>query len=376
MFDAAGLLPLQPSKWQVHRKHREAARMAAFRSLVHFIRHYDRANRRAPEDVWEEGGGRLADSWYRCIGGIQQQLCQYSRLPKVLRKGLDPYRFGHDRIKWELRMIFSDSVTQQFSDPHSIGFKVPLSWVWKAYPPDKGHSFSPARFRFPFFFFAAFSRSSPAAFSPAFPSSLLCTSAEVWVFTSPTAPPTPPPQRLAWPKALIAKLVYIGEINALQMRLNTYSKKCRQCVSGLSPKSGGWGGEGREKKEHLCSTKLESQSEACRYSPSHPLLWRKRGGFSICMLVCNSWHYITCRQQSNSCGIVKVLFHMGEQSVEFHSWRQDLLTTWMQSGLDRCRDHSKILLKKTQTKSEDHFKWRWEHGWSLSLNFMHSLWSN
>lgn len=47
--------------------------------------------------------------------------------PKVLRKGWDPYRFGHDRIKWELRMIFSDSVTQQFSDPHSIGFKVPLS---------------------------------------------------------------------------------------------------------------------------------------------------------------------------------------------------------------------------------------------------------
>ena len=38
------------------------------------------------------------------------------------------------------------------------------------------------------------------------------------------------------------------------------------------------------------------------------------------MLVCNSWHYITCRQQSNSCGIVKVLFHMGEQSVELHSW--------------------------------------------------------
>lgn len=37
------------------------------------------------------------------------------------------------------------------------------------------------------------------------------------------------------------------------------------------------------------------------------------------MLVCNSWHYITCPQQSNSCDIVKVLFHMGEQSVELHS---------------------------------------------------------
>ena len=84
----------------------------------------------------------------------------------------------------------------------------------------------------PLFLFAAFSRSSPAVFSPAFPSSHRHTSAEVWVFT-------PHPKRLAWPKALIAKLVYIGEINALQMRLNTYSKKCRQCVSGLSPKSGG-----------------------------------------------------------------------------------------------------------------------------------------
>lgn len=38
------------------------------------------------------------------------------------------------------------------------------------------------------------------------------------------------------------------------------------------------------------------------------------------MLVCNSRHYIRCRQQSNSCGIVKVLFHTGEQSVELHYW--------------------------------------------------------
>lgn len=226
--------------------------------------------------------------------------------PKVSRKGSDPRRYRHDRIKWELRMIFSDSVTQQFSDPHSIGFKVPYPefeklTLWTRdilfllhgsaflflqhsvvrHLPRSGQLFHPP----------SFAHLSRFEFSP------------------------PPPQRLAWPKALIAKLVYIGEINALQMRLNTYSKKCRQCVSGLSPKSGG------RKKEHLCSTKLESQSEACRYSPSHPLLWRKRGGFSICMLVCNSWHYITCRQQSNSCGIVKVLFHMSEQSVEFHSHR-------------------------------------------------------
>lgn len=49
------------------------------------------------------------------------------------------------------------------------------------------------------------------------------------------------------------------------------------------------------------------------------------------MLVCNSWHYITCRQQSNSCGIVKVLFHMGEQSVELHSWGKGVLVaSWRQ----------------------------------------------
>jgi len=95
------------------------------------------------------------------------------------------------------------------------------------------------------------------------------------------------------------------------------------------------------KGERLCSTKLGSRSEACRYSPSHPLLGRKRGGFSICMLVCNSWHYITCRRQSNSCGIVKVLFHTGEQSVELHSWEGGGGgATWRQLVQDaRRRDH-------------------------------------
>lgn len=53
------------------------------------------------------------------------------------------------------------------------------------------------------------------------------------------------------------------------------------------------------------------------------------------MLVCNSWHYITCRQQSNSCGIVKVLFHMGEQSVELHSWGKGF---WWQHGRQLVQD--------------------------------------
>lgn len=84
----------------------------------------------------------------------------------------------------------------------------------------------------PLSLFAAFSCSSPAAFSPAFPSSLpphICRG------LSP-----PPPQCLAWPKALIAKLVYIGEINALQMRLNTFSKKM-QTVRVRIITQVGWG---------------------------------------------------------------------------------------------------------------------------------------
>lgn len=130
MFDTAGFLPLRRSKWQVqpataatYRKHHEAARMAAFRSLVHFIRPLQASGQACSGGRVGGGGGRLADSWYRCIGGIKQQL-SIQQAPKVFRKGWDP-RFRHDRIKWELRMIFSDSVTQQFGDPHSIGSKVP-----------------------------------------------------------------------------------------------------------------------------------------------------------------------------------------------------------------------------------------------------------
>lgn len=256
-------------------------------------------------------------------------------------------------------MIFSDSVTQQFSDPHSIGFKVPYPEFEKLTLRTRDDLFLLRGSAFPFLQHSVL-RHLPPSRQLSHPPS--CAQLPRLEFS-------PPSRSLAWPKALIAKLVYIGEINALQMRLNTYSKKCRQCVSGLSPKSGG------RKKEHLCSTKLESQSEACRYSPSHPLLWRKRGGFGVCMLVCNSWHYITCRQQSNSCGIVKVLFHTGEQSVEFHSRRKVLLTTWMQSVHDRCRHHSKILPKKKTKTSEDQFMWHRENTWSLGRNSTHSLWS-
>lgn len=50
----------------------------------------------------------------------------------------------------------------------------------------------------------------------------------VWVFLS-FLP------RWARPEALIAKLVYIGEINALQMRLNTYSKNADSAYRDYRP---------------------------------------------------------------------------------------------------------------------------------------------
>lgn len=158
-------------------------------------------------------------------------------------------------------------MTQQFSDPRSIGFEGPPSQVSKAYPSDQVHPFLPAFLFLIIFFMPSLVHQAPCSTSsPTLTSCLLCTSATFGFSFLPSI-------AFAWPKALIAKLVYIGEINALQMRLNTYSEKCRQCVSGLSPKSG--------RKESVFGTKLGSRSEACRYSPSHPLLRRKRGGFSI-----------------------------------------------------------------------------------------------
>lgn len=106
------------------RKHQEAARMAAFTSLVHFIRHYNQASRRAPEDQGRRGR-QISRQLIQVYRRYQTAALAGQQAPKVFRKGWDPPRFCHDRIKWELRMIFSDSVTQQFSDPHSIGFKVP-----------------------------------------------------------------------------------------------------------------------------------------------------------------------------------------------------------------------------------------------------------
>lgn len=47
-------------------------------------------------------------------------------------------------------MIFSDSVTQQFSDPRSISFKGPIP-SFKSVPFGQETLFSPVRFRFPFF---------------------------------------------------------------------------------------------------------------------------------------------------------------------------------------------------------------------------------
>lgn len=130
-------------------------------------------------------------------------------------------------------MIFSDSVTQQFGDPHSIGFKVPYPEFEKLTLRTRDILFLLHGSAFPFCSIQPFITCRVLASFPILPSPHICRGLSFHT------PPSPPPRRLAWPKALIAKLVYIGEINALQMRLNTYSKKCRQCVSGLSPKSGG-----------------------------------------------------------------------------------------------------------------------------------------
>lgn len=73
-------------------------------------------------------------------------------------------------------MIFSDSVTQQFSDPRSIGFKGPYPKFEKLTPRTRDTLFLTPGSAFPFFF-AACSHSSTPEFPPALPSSLLCTSA-------------------------------------------------------------------------------------------------------------------------------------------------------------------------------------------------------
>ena len=93
--------------------------------------------------------------------------------------------------------------------------------------------------------------------------------------------------------------------NALKRVVKKKKKNADSACQDYHPSWRGWGGRmgrggrfGGEKR--LWSTNLGSSSEACRYSPSHPLLRRKRDGFSICMPVCNSWNYITCRQQSQT----------------------------------------------------------------------------
>lgn len=73
---------------------------------------------------WRKGR-QISRQLIQVYGRYQPAALSIQQAPKVSRKGSDPRRYRHDRIKWELRMIFSDSVTQQFSDPHSIGFKVP-----------------------------------------------------------------------------------------------------------------------------------------------------------------------------------------------------------------------------------------------------------
>lgn len=94
----------------------------------------------------------------------------------------------------------------------------------------------------------------------------------------------------------------------MQMRLNTYSKKKKKkkiadsACQDYHPSQG-------EKGERLGGTKLEG----ARVKPADTvrLIHFSGVGFSICMLLCNSRHYITCRQQSNSCAIVESIVSRG-----------------------------------------------------------------
>lgn len=123
------------------------------------------------------GEGRLAESWYRCIGGIKQQLRQYTRLqissdgaqiPKVCTDftmtGLTGSSVWFSQILW-----LNNSVIHVLS-----AFKAPIP-SFKSLPFGQGAFFSPIQFRFPFF--AALGCSPTPTSSLTLPSSLLCTSA-------------------------------------------------------------------------------------------------------------------------------------------------------------------------------------------------------
>jgi len=154
-------------------------------------------------------------------------------------------------------MTVKISAIQQFSDSGFGGFVVLI-----ASPLDK-ILFSPA----PFCFFSSFLSPCLLSLSTSHhhPPQRFC---YVWVFLS-FLP------RWARPEALIAKLVYIGEINALQMRLNTYSKNADSAYRDYRPSH-------------------EAQKRAAARSLSHPLSGR---GFSISLPVSNSWNYITPWQE-------------------------------------------------------------------------------
>lgn len=70
-------------------------------------------------------------------------------------------------------MIFSDSVTQQFSEPRSIGFKGPIP-SFKSLPFGQGLLFSHTALLFLFCCFQLFIKPKSM---PAVPSSFFCTSA-------------------------------------------------------------------------------------------------------------------------------------------------------------------------------------------------------
>ncbi len=116
-----------------------------------------------------------------------------------------------------ITMIVKISVIQQSSDSGFGGFWVLIAQTGSI-ASGQDSLFSRAVLLLFFFshFFCSTSQHPPPRFC------------YVWVFLSFL-------RRWARPEALIDKLVYIGEINALQMRLNTYSKNADSAYRDYRP---------------------------------------------------------------------------------------------------------------------------------------------
>ena len=185
MSDAAGLWPFRWSKWQVHpatgatyRRHQEAARLAAFRSLVHFLSRLPgrgdmlrRTSRRRGRQI-----NRQLIQVYR---RYQTAALSIQQPPNFFRRGWDPRSMSTDLTMTGLTgssVWFSQILWLNNSVIHVLSaLKAPIPSL-KSLPLGQGTFF----FSHPvplFAFFAACTYSSTRASPPALPSSLLCTSA-------------------------------------------------------------------------------------------------------------------------------------------------------------------------------------------------------